>query len=127
MSMTANGAYADFRAVRVDGNELDAGDCEVSETENGTKVVFKVNYLGTLGVGAHNVEIVFSDGKATTSMTVENVKVPFDAGHSDTTIVIGGNTASDSEYNPNTGAELPLNAVALAGLCATALVAVRKH
>lgn len=127
VSMTANGAYADFRAVRVDGNELDAGDCEVSETENGTKVVFKVNYLGTLGVGTHNVEIVFSDGKATTSMTVENVKIPFDAGHSDTTIVIGGNTASDSEYNPNTGAELPLNAVALAGLCAAALVTVRKH
>ncbi|MGN0629679.1 MAG: Ig-like domain-containing protein [Oscillospiraceae bacterium] len=128
VSMTANGAYADFRAVRVDGNELDAGDYEVSETGNGTKVVFKVNYLGTLGEGAHNIEIVFSDGKATTSMTVENVKVPSDAGHSDTTtIVIGGNTASESEYNPNTGAELPLNAVALAGLCAAALVAVRKH
>ena len=64
------------------------------------------------------------------SLTIEKVPAPSNVGYRDTTtIVIGGNnnSNSESEYNPNTGAELPLNAMAFATLCAAMLAVVKKR
>lgn len=62
LTFTADGDYKLFQAVEVDGKALDTINYEVKE--GSTIVILKAAYLNTLSVSAHNVRILYTDGKA---------------------------------------------------------------
>ena len=64
-----NGEIAKFKNVKVDGAIVDVSNYTV--TEGSTIITFKADYLKTLSIGSHTVEIVWIDGSASTSFTVE--------------------------------------------------------
>jgi len=64
---------AKFKEIKIDGNVVDSNNYT---TYNGsTGVQLKKEFLKTLDNGNHNIEIVSTDGKATTSFTVDKTKV----------------------------------------------------
>ena len=64
-----NGEIAKFKNVKVDGAIVDVSNYTV--TEGSTIITFKADYLKTLSIGSHTVEIVWNDGSASTSFTVK--------------------------------------------------------
>lgn len=64
-----NGEIAKFKNVKVDGAIVDVSNYTV--TEGSTIITFKADYLKTLSIGSHTVEIVWIDGSASTSFTVK--------------------------------------------------------
>ncbi|MCR5641161.1 MAG: leucine-rich repeat domain-containing protein [Lachnospiraceae bacterium] len=68
LTITGDGEYADFSSVQVDGTTIDAGNYSVAE---GSTVVTLTNaYLESLSTGSHTFTIVWTDGTASTSLTV---------------------------------------------------------
>ena len=69
LTITGDGDYADFSAVQVDGTNIDAANYSVVE---GSTVVTLTNaYLESLGNGSHTFTIVWVDGTASTTLTVQ--------------------------------------------------------
>ena len=68
LTFTSNAAYEDFREVRLDGETVAAKHYRV--TKGSTIVTLKANYLETLKLGSHELEIVSSTGTAKTSFAV---------------------------------------------------------
>lgn len=67
LSFTADGAYADFTGVSVDGKALSKDDYAAKE---GTIVLLKNEFLKTLDTGKHTITIHFEDGDAEGSFRV---------------------------------------------------------
>ena len=65
----ANGEIASFTAVRIDGVTIDPSRYTV--TEGSTIVTLKADYILRLPNGEHTMEIVFDDGLAIATFTVE--------------------------------------------------------
>ena len=63
-----NGAYVDFRKVKVDGKVIDPANYEVKE--GSTIITLKAEYLKTLAEGSHTFAIVWRNGIAGTNFTV---------------------------------------------------------
>ena len=63
-----NGAYGDFRKVKVDGKVIDAANYGVKE--GSTIITLKAEYLKTLAEGSHTFAIVWRNGIAGTNFTV---------------------------------------------------------
>ena len=63
-----NGAYDDFRKVKVDGKVIDAANYEVKK--GSTIIILKAEYLKTLAEGSHTFAIVWRNGIAGTNFTV---------------------------------------------------------
>ena len=63
-----NGAFVDFRKVKVDGKDIDPQYYTV--TEGSTIITLKAEYLKTLAAGSHTFEIVWYNGIAGTNFTV---------------------------------------------------------
>ena len=63
-----NGAYDDFRKVKVDGKVIDA-DNYIAE-KGSTIITLKAEYLKTLAEGSHTFAIVWKNGIAGTNFTV---------------------------------------------------------
>lgn len=63
-----NGAYGDFRKVKVDGKVIDPANYGVKE--GSTIITLKAEYLKTLAEGSHTFAIVWRNGIAGTNFTV---------------------------------------------------------
>ena len=63
-----NGAYVDFRKVKVDGKVIDPANYEVKE--GSTIITLKAEYLKTLAEGSHTFAIVWRNGIAGTNFNV---------------------------------------------------------
>lgn len=61
-----------FQSIEVDGAEVESSNYEL--TEGSTIVEFNIEYVGSLEVGEHNVNVVFEDGTASTTFTIEEAK-----------------------------------------------------
>ncbi|MGN0351363.1 MAG: bacterial Ig-like domain-containing protein, partial [Roseburia sp.] len=91
LSIRGSGALSKFVGVKVDGTLVDAKNYTVKE--GSTIVTLKADYLNTLSVGSHTIEIVWTDGLASTNFTIK-------ADNSDN----GNNNQNDSDNNnSNTG------------------------
>lgn len=69
LTIRGDGDFSKFQEVKVDGQEVARTNYEVSE--GSTIITFKQEFLNTLSAGNHTVEIVWTDGSATTNFTVD--------------------------------------------------------
>ena len=68
----SNGSKDAFTGVELDGKTVDSKYYTVTETEEGgILVTFTKEFLKTLTAGEHTVTLVFADGEASTTLTVE--------------------------------------------------------
>lgn len=100
LSFTSNAAFADFIKVQVDGNDLDASNYTVKE--GSTIVTLKAEYMNTLSVGKHTLEIESKNGIAKTEFTITAAQTGGDdqTGGSDQT----GSDTTPQEPGKNEGA-----------------------
>lgn len=100
LSFTSNAAFADFLSVQVDGNDLDASNYTVKE--GSTIVTLKAEYMNTLSVGKHTLEIESKNGIAKTEFTITAAQTGGDdqTGGSDQT----GSDTTPQEPGKNEGA-----------------------
>ena len=68
LSVRGSGAFSDFVGVKVDGKSVDEKYYTVKE--GSTIVTLKADYLNTLTVGSHTLEMIWTDGSASTAFTV---------------------------------------------------------
>ncbi len=68
LAVRANGALEKFQSVKVDGATVDASN--YTATSGSTIVTFTKEYLLTLSQGTHSITIVFTDGEASTNVTI---------------------------------------------------------
>ena len=68
LTIRGNGEFSMFTGVKVDGRLLDES-C-YSAREGSTIVTLNADYLNTLAAGNHTVEIMWTDGLASTSFTI---------------------------------------------------------
>ena len=62
ITITANGAFAKFVGIQVDGVDVDAGN--YTAVSGSTIITLKPDYLSTLSVGKHTLTVRFTDGQA---------------------------------------------------------------
>ena len=62
LTITANGAFAKFVGIQVDGVDVDAGN--YTAVSGSTIITLKPDYLSTLSVGKHTLTVRFTDGQA---------------------------------------------------------------
>ena len=99
LSFTSDAEYADFLKVMVDGKELKTTDYTVKE--GSTIVTLKAEYMNTLSVGKHTLEIESKNGIAKTEFTITAVQTDGDdqTGGSDQT----GSDTTPQEPDKNGG------------------------
>ena len=68
LSFTANGAYAKFTGIEVDGRAVNQADYTVAS--GSTKITLKPEYLETLSVGEHSLIVKYTDGEASCAFEV---------------------------------------------------------
>ncbi len=68
LSFTADGEYAKFRSVKIDGAVLAAEN--YTKAAGSIVITLKNEYLSTLAAGAHTIAILFADGDCSTNFTV---------------------------------------------------------
>ena len=68
LTFVSDADFNKFVSVKIDNNDLDANNYEVSS--GSTKVVLTKEYIGTLSIGQHTIEIVSSDGLASCSFYI---------------------------------------------------------
>lgn len=62
ITITANGAFAKFVGIQVDGVDVDAGN--YTAVSGSTIITLNPDYLSTLSVGKHTLTVRFTDGQA---------------------------------------------------------------
>ena len=62
ITITANGAFAKFVGIQVDGVNVDAGN--YTAVSGSTIITLKPDYLSTLSVGKHTLTVRFTEGQA---------------------------------------------------------------
>ncbi|MCQ2530733.1 MAG: InlB B-repeat-containing protein [Lachnospiraceae bacterium] len=72
--ITSDAPYAKFEDVKVDGSLIEEADYSVQE--GSTEVTLKAEYLETLSLGKHSIEIISSDGSASTYFTIKPADIP---------------------------------------------------
>lgn len=90
----ANGDFTKFTGIRVDGVSVDAR--YYTATSGSTIVTLKNEYLATLSVGKHTLEITYTDGAAVCSFEVTRSSVPSE-----------GNAGGESSEPPKSVEEKP--------------------
>lgn len=68
LSFTANGAYAKFTGIEVDGRAVNQAD--YTAASGSTKIALKPEYLETLSVGKHTLTVQYTDGAASCGFEV---------------------------------------------------------
>lgn len=91
-TIRANGEFDKFVDVEMD-NEIVDGD-NYAVTSGSTVITFTEEHMKTLSVGIHNIKVNFTDGVATTTVTIEDKEVIQTPGNGE---------------EPKTGDQLPLN------------------
>jgi len=69
VTVTANGLYAKFEALEVDGKAVDPS--HYTTAEGSTIVTLKAEYLQTLKVGSHTITFVYPDGRAEGTLLIK--------------------------------------------------------
>ena len=62
LSFTANGSFAKFVSVEIDGKVIDAK--HYSAKSGSTVITLDASYLETLSIGTHTITVVYADGEA---------------------------------------------------------------
>ena len=73
-SITANGPYDKFQGLKID-DEFIVRNSDYTDEPGSTIITFKKAYLETLSVGTHNVEMIWTNGSATTTITIKATPV----------------------------------------------------
>lgn len=107
LTIRGNGEFSKFTGVKVDGKLLDQSN--YTAKEGSTIITLKDSYLNTLSAGTHTVEILWTDGSASTAFT------------------INANTSYKKDDVPKTGDSTPIAWLfILAGLSGTGLILTGK-
>ena len=69
ITIRGNGDFSKFTGVKVDGNLIDKSN--YTAKEGSTIITLKASYLNTLSTGTHTVEILWTDGSASTTFTTK--------------------------------------------------------
>ena len=69
ITIRGNGDFSKFTEVKVDGNLIDKSN--YTAKEGSTIITLKASYLNTLSAGNHTVEILWTDGSASTTFTTK--------------------------------------------------------
>ena len=69
ITIRGNGDFSKFTGVKVDGNLIDKSN--YTAKEGSTIITLKASYLNTLSAGNHTVEILWTDGSASTTFTIK--------------------------------------------------------
>ena len=127
LEVRADGEFAKFDHIKVDGVKVDAMHYDVRE--GSTIVTLKRAFLSTLGEGSHNLTFVYKDGgEASTSFAVAAKPAVYVPGDDETTTtqvadkgMTSGVSGSDNPKTADDGKALSLYLFALlagiAGLC----------
>ena len=90
LTFRANGKFAKFTGVKVDGNPVSAD--QYTAVSGSTIVTFNADYLRTLSAGTHTLTVLFNDGECSTNFEVTVAQ----NGN-------GGNTNTENGGSTNTG------------------------
>ena len=69
ITIRGNGDFSKFTGVKVDGNLIDKSN--YTAKEGSTIITLKASYLNTLSAGTHTVEILWTDGSASTTFAIK--------------------------------------------------------
>ena len=69
ITIRGNGDFSKFTGVKVDGNLIDKSN--YTAKEGSTIITLKASYLNTLSAGTNTVEILWTDGSASTTFTIK--------------------------------------------------------
>lgn len=110
LTMRADSKYKNFKGIEIDGKTVDSKN--YTAWSGSTYVKFKKDFVNTLSVGKHTVNFKFTDGYATTSLTIakkdnSDTKNPSDNKKPDTNTNTSGNGANNSTTTANTQVKAP--------------------
>lgn len=110
LTMRADSQYKNFKGIEIDGKTVDSKN--YTAWSGSTYVKFKKDFVNTLSVGKHTVKFKFTDGYATTSMTIakkdnSDTKNPSDNKKPDTNTNTLGNGANNTTTTANTQVKAP--------------------
>ncbi|MGL6202119.1 MAG: GLUG motif-containing protein [Lachnospiraceae bacterium] len=123
VSGTVNAPYNKFVRLLIDGEEVDSSNYTI--TEGSTVITLSDEYLKTLKDGSYTIKVEFSDGSATTTLTI-NV----DKGSS--TSSDGSSTSSDDKSSskfgtaPSTGDSIIFSFILLMAASLSLLIVFKK-
>lgn len=69
ITIRGNGDFSKFTGVKLDGNLIDKSN--YTAKEGSTIITLKASYLNTLSAGTHTVEILWTDGSASTTFAIK--------------------------------------------------------
>ena len=110
LTMRADSQYKNFKGIEIDGKTVDSKN--YTAWSGSTYVKFKKDFVNTLSVGKHTVKFKFTDGYATTNLTIakkdnSDTKNPSDNKKPDTNTNTSGNGANNSTTTANTQVKAP--------------------
>ena len=117
LTVTSNGDFAKFTAVKVDGAEIAAEN--YTAVSGSTIVTLNASYLETLAEGTHTLTLVYTDGEVSTQFTVG----PQTAGVIENTNATASPQTGDSS---NTVMWIVVAAAAAGAMAGTVLFARKK-
>ena len=108
LTIRGNGEFSKFTGIKVDGVLIGKENYDVKS--GSTVVTLKSSYLNTLSTGTHNLEILWTDGSANTTFTIQasvnpnpdNKNQGTDT-NSDTQPTTQNNTTQTTNKAPKTG------------------------
>ena len=115
LSIRGNGDFSKFAGVKVDGNLVDPN--YYTAKEGSTIIILKSSYMNTLSAGTHTFEILWTDGSASTTFTINanpadsNSQSSNDSANQNnnsSTNVSLLNNANKKDAVPKTGDTIPL-------------------
>ena len=112
LSIRGSGEFSKFVGVRIDGTLIDTTN--YTAREGSTIITLEAAYLNTLSVGTHTFELIWTDGSANTTVTIN-------ANASGNSALPGGTNKKDDV--PKTGDSTPIVGLfILAGLSGAGLI-----
>lgn len=110
LTMRADSKYKNFKGIEIDGKTVDSKN--YTAWSGSTYVKFKKDFVNTLSVGKHTVKFKFTDGYATTSLTIakkdnSDTKNPSDNKKPDTNTNTSGNGTNNTTTTANTQIKAP--------------------
>ena len=98
ITIRGNGDFSKFTGVKVDGNLIDKSN--YTAKEGSTIITLKASYLNTLSAGNHTVEILWTDGSASTTFTTKaNISDNSNNNQND------NNNSNSSDDKPSSGTD----------------------
>ena len=98
ITIRGNGDFSKFTGVKVDGNLIDRSN--YTAKEGSTIITLKASYLNTLSAGNHTVEILWTDGSASTTFTTKaNISDNSNNNQND------NNNSNSSDDKPSSGTD----------------------